>query len=135
MAHNNNNWNSTGNPSSGASTVPGLLVKKEPEDIPSTSQHDIQPHIQMPPSSQPQTISVSVAPNQVTHTIVDGPTTANGQPAPHILTQHDPTDLQTAVQIAQVQGLPSGTHQLTLSNLNQVWLIKQLDIVLSSKYG
>lgn len=98
----------------------GVHVKKEPEDIPSTSHQDIQPHIQIPPSSQSQTISVSVAPNQVTHTLVDGSTTANGQLPPHILTHHDPNDLPTAVQIAQVQGLPPGTHQLTLSNLSQV---------------
>lgn len=94
---------------------PPLQVKKEPDDIPSTSHQD---HPQHQMSHQPQTIAVSLPPNQLTHTIVDGSTNVNSQPTQHIVTQHDPSDLPTTMQIAQVQG----THQLTLSNLNQVIL-------------
>lgn len=90
-------------------------MKKEPEEISSTSQQEQtqQIHIQ-----QPQTISVSVASNQgATHSIVDASNpNANQQ---HIVTQHDNSDGSTSLQIAQVQNLPA-THQLTLSNLNQV---------------
>lgn len=97
------------------SSLPTLTVKKEPEEISSTSQQEQtqQIHIQ-----QPQTISVSVASNQgATHSIVDTSNpNANQQ---HIVTQHDNSDGSTSLQIAQVQNLPA-THQLTLSNLNQV---------------
>lgn len=89
-----------------------VTVKKEPED---TSQQDQtqQIHIQQP---QTQTIAVSVAQNpSSTHTIE---TTSASQPQ-HIVTHHDNSDGSTSLQIAQVQNLP-GTHQLTLSNLNQV---------------
>lgn len=96
--------------------MPGVQVKKEPEDIPSTSHQD-QTQILSP---QPQTMSLSIGPNQVTHHLMEGPTNGNGQATTHIVTQHDSTDLPASMQIAQVQGLPTGTHQLTLSNLNQV---------------
>jgi len=90
-----------------------VTVKKEPEDIPSTSQQEQQIQIQ-----QPQTISVSVAQNQATHTLVEAPSNANGGQAQHIMTQHENSDGSTSLQIAQVQNIPA-THQLTLSNLNQ----------------
>lgn len=106
------------NPSRDASNMPPpLQVKKELDDIPSTS-HQEQPQLQMP--HQPQTIAVSVPPNQLTHTIVDGSPNMNSQPIHHIVTQHEPSELPTPMQIAQVQGLGPGTHQLTLSSLNQV---------------
>lgn len=90
-------------------------MKKEPEDISSTS-HEQGQQIQI---QQPQTIAVSVAPNQATHTIVEtGSNTSANQPQ-HIVTHHDNSDGSTSLQIAQVQNLPA-THQLTLSNLNQV---------------
>lgn len=99
-----------------------ITVKKEPEDISSTSQHDQGQQIQI---QQPQTIAVSVAPNQATHTIVEtGSNTSANQPQ-HIMTHHDNSDGSTSLQIAQVQNLP-GTHQLTLSNLNQVQIILQI---------
>lgn len=98
------------------STMHTVTVKKEPEDIPSTSQQEQQIQIQQP---QTQTIAVTVAPNQATHSIVAG-TNANDNQPQHIVTQHDNSDGSTSLQIQQVQGLPPGTHQLTLSNLNQV---------------
>lgn len=95
-----------------------VTVKKEPEDIPSTSQQ-AQQQIHIQQQQQPQTIAVSVAPNQsATHTIVEAASNASNQ-AQHIVTQHENSDGSTSLQIAQVQNLP-GTHQLTLSNLNQV---------------
>lgn len=95
--------------------MPTLTVKKEPEELSSTSQQEQAQQIQL--QSQTQTIAVSVAPNQsATHSIVEtGPNTNAPQ---HIVTQHDNSDGSTSLQIAQVQNLP--THQLTLSNLNQV---------------
>lgn len=94
----------------------GVHVKKEPEEIPSTSHQD-PAHIQLPQHTQP----MPVASNQVTHTLVDGSTNAaNGHTTAHIVTRHDGADLASPMQIAQVQGLPAGTHQLTLGNLNQV---------------
>lgn len=89
-----------------------VTVKKEPEEISSTSHHEQAQQIQIQ-QSQGQGISVSVAPNQSTHTIVE---TSNTNQSHHIVTQHDGS---TSLQIAQVQNLPA-THQLTLSNLNQV---------------
>lgn len=89
-------------------------MKKEPEDSPSTSQQ-IQQH--------PQTISVAVAPNQTQqHTLIDASSigASNGNQPQHIVTQHENTDGTTSLSIAQVQALPTGTHQLTLSNINQV---------------
>lgn len=89
-----------------------VTVKKEPEDT-SQQDHTQQIHIQ-----QPQTIAVSVAQNpSSTHTIETSSTSAS-QPQ-HIVTHHDNSDGSTSLQIAQVQNLPA-THQLTLSNLNQV---------------
>lgn len=99
-------------------------VKKEPEEIPSTSHQDHAP-IQLPQQTQP----MSVASNQVTHTLVDGSANAaNGHTTAHIVTQHDGADLASPMQIAQVQGLPTGTHQLTLSNLNQVGSIGPMSL-------
>lgn len=87
-----------------------VTVKKEPEEI-SQQEHTQQIHIQQP---QTQTIAVSVAPNpSSTHTIETSST--SGSQSQHILN----SDGSTSLQIAQVQNLPS-THQLTLSNLNQV---------------
>lgn len=92
-----------------------VTVKKEPEDLPSTSQHL---HTQ-----QQQTIAVAVAPNQLQqqHTLIDASSlgAANGNQPQHIVTQHENTDGTTSLSIAQVQSLQGG-HQLTLSNLNQV---------------
>lgn len=94
-----------------------MTVKKEPEEISSTS-HEQAQQIQIQ-QSQAQGISVSVAPNQgSTHTIVETSNANTNQPQ-HIVTQHDNSDGSTSLQIAQVQNLPA-THQLTLSNLNQV---------------
>lgn len=78
--------------------MPSVTVKKEPEEISSTSQQEQthQIHIQ-----QPQTIAVSVAP---THSIETSSTI-----------HHDSSDGSTSLQIAQVQNLPT-THQF----LNQV---------------
>lgn len=95
-----------------------VTVKKEPEDISSTSQHEQGQQIQI---QQPQTIAVSVAPNQGTHTIVETGSNSNANQQQHIVTHHD-SDGSTSLQIAQVQNLPA-THQLTLSNLNQVKFI------------
>lgn len=95
-----------------------VTVKKEPEDISSTSQHEQGQQIQI---QQPQTIAVSVAGNQATHTIVETGSNSNANQPQHIVTHHDNSDCSTSLQIAQVQNLP-GTHQLTLSNLNQVCL-------------
>lgn len=87
-----------------------MTVKKEPEELSSTSHQEQaqQIHIQ-----QPQTIAVSVAPNQSSSQTSN---TNTSQPQ-HIVTQHDSSEVQ--LQMAQVQNLPA-THQLTLSNLNQV---------------
>lgn len=94
-----------------------VTVKKEPEEISSTSHHEQTQHIHIQ-QPQTQTIAVSVAPNpSSTHTIDTSNTTAS-QPQ-HIVTHHDNSDGSTSLQIAQVQNLPT-THQLTLSNLNQV---------------
>lgn len=96
-----------------------VTVKKEPEDIPSTSQHE-QQQIQIQQQPQTQTIAVSVAPNQTTtHTLVEATNNPNGGQAQHIMTQHENSDGSTSLQIAQMQNIPA-THQLTLSNLNQV---------------
>lgn len=92
-----------------------VTVKKEPEDIPSTSQE--QQQIQIQQQSQTQTIAVSVAPNQATHTLVEATNNPNASQQ-HIVTQHDNSDGSTSLQIAQMQNIPA--HQLTLSNLNQV---------------
>lgn len=89
-----------------------VTVKKEPEELSSTSHQEQtqQIHIQQP---QTQTIAVSVAPNpSSTHTIETSSTIAS-QSQPY-------QDGSTSLQIAQVQNLPT-THQLTLSNLNQVY--------------
>lgn len=95
--------------------VQTVTVKKEPEEISSTSQQEQQIHIQQP---QTHTIAVSVAPNpSTTHTIETSNTSASQ--SQHIVTHHDNSDGSTSLQIAQVQNLPT-THQLTLSNLNQV---------------
>lgn len=100
-------------------TLQTVTVKKEPEDISSTSEQAQAQQIQMQ-QSQTQTIAVSVAPNQTaTHTIVETASNAGGNQPQHIMTQHDNSDGSTSLQIAQVQNLPT-THQLTLSNLNQV---------------
>lgn len=97
-----------------------VTVKKEPEDIPSTSQHEQQQQIQIQQQPQTQTIAVSVAPNQTTtHTLVEATNNPNGGQAQHIMTQHENSDGSTSLQIAQMQNIPA-THQLTLSNLNQV---------------
>lgn len=107
----------TGTGNTSVTNMQTVTVKKEPEDIPSTSQQAQQQiHIQQ---QQPQTIAVSVAPNQATHTIVEAAPNANGNQPQHIVTQHENSDGSTSLQIQQVQNLP-GTHQLTLSNLNQV---------------
>lgn len=98
-------------------TLQTVTVKKEPEDISSTSEQAQAQQIQQP---QTQTIAVSVAPNQTaTHTIVETASNAGANQPQHIMTQHDNSDGSTSLQIAQVQNLPT-THQLTLSNLNQV---------------
>lgn len=97
-----------------------VTVKKEPEDISSTSQHEQGQQIQI---QQPQTIAVTVAGNQATHTIVETGSNSNANQPQHIVTHHDNSDGSTSLQIAQVQNLP-GTHQLTLSNLNQVYFEK-----------
>lgn len=96
-----------------------VTVKKEPEDISSVPQREQGQHMQIQP--QTQTIAVSVAPHQAaTHTLLEtGPNTNLNHPQ-HIMTQHDNSDGSTSLQIAQVQNLPA-THQLTLSNLNQVY--------------
>lgn len=66
-----------------------------------------------------QTITVKKEPEEMqiqqpqTHTIE---TSSSGANHPQ---HHDNADGSTSLQIAQVQNLPS-THQLTLSNLNQV---------------
>lgn len=108
-----------------------VTVKKEPEDIPSTSQHEQQQiQIQQQQQQQPQTqtIAVSVAPNQTTtHTLVEAANNPNGGQAQHIVTQHENSDGSTSLQIAQMQNIPA-THQLTLSNLNQV---KAIDLIYS----
>lgn len=96
---------------------PPLQVKKEPDDIPSTS-HQEHPQLQL--AHQSQTIAVSVPSNQLTHTIIDSSPNVSSQPTQHIVTQHDHSELPPTMQIAQVQGLGTGTHQLTLSSLNQV---------------
>lgn len=97
-----------------------VTVKKEPEDI-STSEH---PHthahtqqIQIQPPHT-QTIAVSVA-QGVSHTMTDSGSNTNANQTQHIMAQHENSDGSTSLQIAQVQNLPT-THQLTLSNLNQV---------------
>lgn len=111
-----------------------VSVKKEPEDssMPSTSQSAISvvggvgnnngnmggTVVSVSggggPSTTSQTIQLSVEPN-TQHTIVEA-TDQTGQQ--HIVTQHENTDGSTSLSIAQVQNLQS--HQLTLSNLNQV---------------
>lgn len=97
------------------STLPTVTVKKEPEDIPSTSQQAQQ---QVQQQQQP-TIAVSIASAQGTqHTLVDAGNANDNQPQ-HIVTQQENTDGTTSLSIAQVQPLTS-THQLTLSNINQV---------------
>lgn len=86
-------------------TIRTVNVKKEPEDIPSTS-------------STQQTIQLTVEPDQPgqqQHQIID---TSNGQQPQHIVTQHENTDGTTSLSIAQVQNLQG--HQITLGNLNQV---------------
>lgn len=94
-------------------------MKKEPEEISSTSHHEQTQQIQIQ-QPQTQTIAVSVAPNQsATHSIVETGSSVSGNQPQHIVTQHDNSDGSTSLQIAQVQNLPA-THQLTLSNLNQV---------------
>lgn len=107
------NFNSGSN-ANNANNVAGVTVKKEPEELPSTSQHM---------HTQQQTIAVTVAPNQIQqqHTLIDAGSlsAANGNQPQHIVTQHENTDGTTSLSIAQVQPLQPG-HQLTLSNLNQV---------------
>lgn len=97
------------------SALPTVTVKKEPEDIPSTS-HQAQQQVQQ---QQQPTIAVSIASAQGTqHTLVDTGNGNDNQPQ-HIVTQQENTDGTTSLSIAQVQPLTS-THQLTLSNINQV---------------
>lgn len=62
-----------------------------------------------------------MAQNQATHTLVETTNNPNGNQQQHIVTQHDNSDGSTSLQIAQMQNIPA-THQLTLSNLNQVSL-------------
>lgn len=98
------------------SALPTVTVKKEPEDIPSTS-HQAQQQVQQ--QQQQPTIAVSIASAQGTqHTLVDTGNGNDNQPQ-HIVTQQENTDGSTSLSIAQVQPLTS-THQLTLSNINQV---------------
>lgn len=98
-----------------------VTVKKEPEELSSTSHQEQTQQIHIQQQPQTQTIAVSVAPpHSSTHTIETSNTSTSHQPQ-HIVTHHDNSDGSTSLQIAQVQNLPT-THQLTLSNLNQVKL-------------
>lgn len=94
-------------------------MKKEPEDIPSTSQqaqqHQVQQQVQQVVDQQ-QTIAVSVAQNQTQHTIVDTSQANDNQPQ-HIVTQQENTDGTTSLSIAQVP--ITSTHPL-LGNISQV---------------
>lgn len=83
---------------SGSSAIRTVNVKKEPEDVPSTSA-----------GNSSQTIQLSVEPNNQ-HTLVDGSDTQ------HIVTQHENTDGTTSLSIAQVQTLQG--HQLSMGNMN-----------------
>lgn len=98
------------------SSISTVTVKKEPEDAPSTSQQ-AQQHEQ---SHQP-TIAVSMAPTHHVqqHALVDPDNGNDNNQTQHIVAQQDNTDGTTSLSIAHVQPITS-THQLTLSNINQV---------------